>query len=405
MNKRQWLLGVAALATGLATANAAWAEGLKLGAIVPLTGDLQAYGEIAVNGFNLAINEINAAGGVNGGPITMVVADSHTNPQQGVDAAQRMVTLERVNAILGALASGVTIPIAQSVSKVHRIPQVSGASTSPVITGLDDDDFLFRTVPSDAGQGVALAQVAKERGVERVAILYVNNDYGRGLADAFAGGFTALGGTVTQSVAFEQNQAAYRGELQTARGDGATHLLLVSYPESGITILRQALEGDFFDKFIFTDGMKAQEIITAIGAEYMEGTFGTTPMAVESDSTAAFRAAWIAAYGDDTEKPYNDTHYDAVYLLALAAQKAGTNDSVAIRDALRSVANPPGVQVGPGDFARAIELLAAGEDIDYEGASGGVNIDSNGDVAGSFEEFEIQNGAYATLRVFEPSMD
>lgn len=402
MMTKRWLLCAVAAAAGIATAGAASAEGLKIGAVVPLTGDLQAYGETAVNGFNLAINQINAAGGVNGGPVTISITDSQTNPQQGVDAAQRLVTGERVNALVGALASGVTIPIAQSVAKVQRVPQVSGASTSPVITTLDDDDFLFRTVPSDAGQGIGLAELASQRGVEKVAILYVNNDYGRGLAEAFSDSFKEKGGEVVQSVAFEQNQAAYRGELQAARRGGASHLLLISYPESGTSILRQSLEGGFFQQFIFTDGMKAQEVIDSVGAQFLNGTFGTTPMAMESETSKAFTDAWAAAYGADTEKPYNDTHYDAVYLLALAAQKAGSNDPVAIRDNLRTVSKGPGEVVGPGDWAKAVELLSAGQDVNYEGASGPVNIDDNGDVAGTFEEFEIRDGRFATIRVFEP---
>jgi len=388
-----------ATATAITLGSAAHAQEMKIGAIVPMTGDLQAYGETTLNGIRLAEKEINAAGG----KLTVVVGDTQTAPQSGVDAAQKLVSIEKVSAMVGALSSGVTIPIAQSVSAVVGVPQISGASTSPVISTLEDNDFLFRTVPSDAGQGVALAQVTKERGIESVAIMYVNNDYGKGLADSFQAAFEAVGGTVTQSVGFEKNQASYRGELQNAAGGDADHLVLIAYPESGQTILRQSLEGGVFSKFIFTDGLKAPELVAALGAEYLNGTFGTTAKSLESQGGTHFAEAWAAEYGAASDKPYHDTAYDAVYLLALAAVKAGSTDPVAVRDALRDVANPPGEVVYPGEYAKAVELLNAGTDIDYEGAAGSQNFDSNGDVAGTFELWEIEGGQFISKKVFEPS--
>jgi ABC-type branched-subunit amino acid transport system substrate-binding protein len=393
-------LKIAGLATvsAMALGAAAQAQEMKIGAIVPMTGDLQAYGETTLNGVRLAEKEINA----DGGAIEVVVGDTQTAPQAGVDAAQKLVSVEKVSGLVGALSSGVTIPIAQSVSAVVGVPQISGASTSPVITSLEDNDFLFRTVPSDAGQGVALAQVTREREIDSVAIMYVNNDYGKGLADSFASAFEAMGGTVTQSVGFEKNQASYRGELQNAAGGDASHLVLIAYPESGQTILRQSLEGGVFDKFIFTDGLKAPELVDALGAEFLNGTFGTTAKSLESEGGKHFAEAWVAEYGSESDKPYHDTAYDAVYLLSLAAVKAGSTDPEAVRDALRDVANPPGEKVYPGGYAAAVELLKAGEDIDYEGAAGSQNFDSNGDVAGTFELWEIKDGDFVSVKVFEP---
>ncbi|SDG46918.1 ABC transporter substrate-binding protein [Roseospirillum parvum] len=396
---------VSALALGTALgATAAQAEGLKLGAAMPMTGDLQAYGSTSLNGIKLAAKQINAQGGVLGGELQIVVGDTQTAPQAGVDAAQKLVNLEKVSGIVGALSSGVTIPIAESVSKANGVPQISGASTSPVITELKDDDFLFRTVPSDAGQGVALAQVTMEKGVDKVAVMYVNNDYGKGLADSFAGAFGGKDGEVTGSVGFEKNQASYRGELQRAAEGGAEYLVLIAYPESGQTIIRQALEGGFFSKFIFTDGLKDPGLVAAIGADYMNGTFGTTAKALESDSSKAFKDAWAEEYGSESEKPYHDTAYDATYLLALAAEKAGSTDPKAVRDALREVANPPGKKIGAGQWAEALAALKAGEDIDYEGAAGSQNFDANGDVAGTFELWQVKDGKFETVKVFEPTM-
>lgn len=392
-------------AIALATSVAAVAEPLKVGALVPLTGDLQSYGEPSLKSAQLAVKEINAAGGVLGEPVELSTGDTQTSPQPGVAAAQKLANVENVHALFGALSSGVTIPVAQSVSKPEQLLQISNASTSPVITTLDDGDFLFRTVPSDAFQGVALSEVTAGKGYQTVSIIYINNDYGKGLADAFTEAFEAQGGSVAATVAYEQGQPAYRGELQQADSGDAEALVLIGYPENGQTILRQSLEGGFFQNFVFTDGMKAPELVDNLGAEALEGSVGTVPQA-RSDSPGAqhFASAYEGEYGEVPPKPYLDTAYDALYVIALAAQQAGSADRVAIRDSLRAVANPPGEQVGPGEFAKALELIEAGEEIDYEGASGSVNFDDAGDVPGTFGEWAFEGGEIVTKRIFEPTM-
>lgn len=396
----RWMTAVSAAAvTAVAFAGPALAQDLKIGALMPMTGDLSAYGEADLSGIQLAAEEINAGGG----KVEIVVADTQTNPQAGVDAAQKLVNVEGVNAIVGALASGVTIPVATSVTSREGVTQISGASTSPTITTLNDNDFLFRTVPSDAFQGVALAKLVKEKGVGDVSIIYVNNAYGEGLANAFSEAFKGEGGKVSESISFEPGQASYRGELQRAKTDGAEALLLIAYPENGIVILKQSLEGGYFDKFIFTDGMKAPEVVEQIGADYVNGSYGTVPQSPESAALTKFQDAYKAKYGEVPPLPYIDTAYDATMLIALAAAKAGSSDRTAIRDALRDVASAPGEVVGPGDYAKAIELIKAGTDINYEGAAGSQDFDKNGDVPGtigmwSFEDGKIVDGGLIEIK-------
>jgi len=396
-------IGIAAM---LAAANPASAETkLKLGALIPMTGSLQAFGEPTLNGIKLAAEEINKAGGVNGGEIAIVAADDQSSPQAGVDAAQKLVSLERINGLLGALSSGVTIPIAKTVTAPAGIPQISGASTSPAISTVDDKDFLFRTVPSDAFQGRALAELAQEKGYKTVSIVYINNDYGQGLAEAFTESFAKAGGKVVSQAAYEEGQASYRGQLQKAAQGKPEALVLIAYPGDGIPLLRQSLEGGFFQKFLFSDGMKAPEVADAIGGKYLEGAAGTAPQsAADSPAAKAFASAYQAKYGQLPPKPFMDNFYDATYLLALAAEKAKSSDGKAIRDALRDVASPPGVKIGPGEFAKAKELLAKGEDIDYAGATGEHNFDKQGDVSGAFAHWEFKDGKINTVKVFEPKM-
>jgi branched-chain amino acid transport system substrate-binding protein len=398
---RSLLAGLLTLALAGAAANAR-ADDIVIGSLVPMTGDLQAYGQDILNGSTLAVEEINAAGGVLGRSLALAVGDTQTKPQAGVDTAQKLVALEGAVALVGALSSGVTIPIASSVSKPNRVVQISNASTSPVITTLDDDDFLFRTIPSDAFQGIALGQVVYESGLENVATLYINNDYGEGLALSFKSAFEALGGVNSAVLPYEPNNASYRGELAAAAREGAVALLLIGYPENGVIILRQALEEGYFSRFIFTDGMKSPKIIEAIGS-YLDGSIGTNPQAMEgSQTTAHFMDAYEARFGYPVLVPFVDSAYDAVYLLALAMEAAGSADKVAIRDNLRAVSNPPGERVGPGDWAKAKALIAQGQDIDFVGAAGEQDFDATGDVEGTFAFWTIENGEFVTIKVFKP---
>ncbi len=371
----------------------------KIGALMATTGALQVYGEASINGVRLAVDEVNAAGGVLGGDLGLVIGDTQTTAQAGVDAAKRLVSTERVAGLIGALGSGVTIPVATSVSAVEKVPQISNASTSPVITTLADNDFLFRTVPHDALQGVILANVMKQQGIDKVSVIYVNNDYGQGLAEALEKSF---GGEITSMIAYEEKQASYRGELQKAKDGGADTLVLIGYPGDGIPILRQSLEGGVFDNFVFTDGMKANEVGEAIGAP-LDGTFGTAPSADPDSATAKkFREMYETKYGELPPQPFIDSAYDAAILLALAIQKAGSTDGTAVRDALRQVAGPPGAEFGPGQFAQAKAALERGEDINYQGAAGTQDFDANGDVPGTYSHWAFQGGKVEEVQLIRP---
>jgi ABC-type branched-subunit amino acid transport system substrate-binding protein len=391
-------LALAGLAV-LGCAAPASAQDVKIGAIMSTTGPLQVYGEAGLRGIQLVIDQVNEAGGVLGRQVALVAADDATNPQVGVDAAQRIVNVDGVVGIIGALSSGVTIPIATTVSAAAGVPQISTASTSPVITTLDDHGFLFRTTPNDALQGVVLADVVGQQGIGKVAVVYVNNDYGKGLADAFTDAFE---GEVTASVAYEERQASYRGELSRAAGDEPEALVLIAYPGDGIPMLRQALEEGFFQAFVFTDGMKAAEVADA-APEALEGAFGTAPAGdPEAEAAKRFREMYQDRYGELPPQPFIDTAYDATMLMALAIEQAGSTEGEAIRDALHEVSKAPGETILPGEFAKAKELIAAGEDVDYEGAAGSQDFDEAGDVPGTYSHWAIEGGQIVEVALIRP---
>ena len=364
--------------------------------LAPFTGDLSDFGPAFWNAAMLAVEEINSAGGVLGQPVELVRADDGTSPQQGVEEARRLVEVERVSAIIGAAASGVTLPIAESVTGPSGIVQISPASTSPALTDANDNDFLFRTTISDAAQGVVLAQLAQEQGFKTACTMYTNNAYGQGLSEVFSREFERLGGKVLAQVPHEQEQASYASELATCTEGNPDVLAAISYPESARVYLREAVEQGLVQNFLFVDGTKSEEQFADLGWDVFEGMWGTAPGALDTEAGEAFDARYEEAYGRRPELPFLRESYDAVYVIALAAQKAGSTDPAAIRDAIREIANPPGETVlpGPDGWARALELIAAGTDINYEGAASPADFDENGDVLkGAIEVWRVQGSA------------
>ena len=378
---------------------------LVIGHLNALTGSLSYFGVSHGNAADLAASHVNRAGGIQGGSVVIISRDTGVNPVQGVDAARALVDVESVAAIVGALASGVTIPVATSVTAPNQTLQISHSSTAPSITALEDDDFLFRTTVSDAAQGVVLGRLAWEQGYKSAGIMYINNAYGQGLAERFTQTFTELGGTVTASVPHEDSQPTFTSELEKATEGNPDVLVTVSYPGQAEIYLREALEGDYADTFLFVDGVKSDDMVQAIGGGKLDGTLGTAPGAPDSPDRQAFYNAYTLTFGVEApQEPYLAETYDAVVLIALAAAKAGTTtDSVAIRDALRDVANPPGEVVGPGlaGIQKALSLIASGQDINYEGASGPVDFDENGDVSGPIEVWTVDGDAIKSTGRFE----
>ena len=370
---------------------------LVVGHLSALTGSASAYAEPRRNSVFLAADHLSRAGL----PVSVVYRDTGVVPGEGVEAAQELLDVEGAVAVVGAQASGVTIAVAEQVTAPAGVPQVSAVSTAPAITLLDDNDFLFRTALSDAAQGVVLADLAVELGYETAGVLYIDNPYGQGLAARFEEAFTARGGTVTAAVA-HGIPSSFVSELERVTEADPDVLVAVSYSEAEV-YLREALEEGYADTFLFVDATKLPGAFARIGWKLLEGNYGTGPgVDASRPETQAFVDAYMSAYGEPPPRQFMNETYDATVLIGLAAAQAGTvTDPAAIRDQLRSVANPPGVVVGPGaaGIKHALRLIAQGVDINYEGTSGPVDLDGNGDVrAGYIEIWRIEDGRIVSVR-------
>ena len=376
-------------------------EPVRVGTLLDFTGDLARFGPAMRNGADLAAELINDAGGVLGTTLKLKHKDSGTSDIVATDAARALVNVDGVGAIVGSLSSGVTLAVANSVTIPNQVVLMSPASTSPALTVLEDNDFVFRTTVSDAVQGVILGRVAKELGYGKASALFINNAYGEGLSQRFKQSFEAEGGQVLALVPQESGQPTYSSELRAATEGDPDVLVAIGYPESAEVYLREALEGDFIDTFLFVDGTKSQDLFDALGVENFEGFYGTAPGTPESDASRRFQALYEDRYGQLPTNPFIGETFDAVVLYGLAIEKAGSAEGPAIRDALRFVANAPGEKVGPGDLARALELIRDGKDIDYEGVAGSQEIDENGDVLNTIEVWKIENGTITSTGRFE----
>lgn len=376
------------------------ADPMKIGTLLDYSGALEAYGKPVQNGTILAAEQFNKAGGPLGRMIELVHRDSQTNPTAAIDAAKKLVEVDKVVAIVGSLGSGVSLAVATSVTVPSGIVQISPASTSPQLTDLDDKGFLLRTCPSDALQGKVSGRLARELGLQTVSTIFVNNPYGSGLSKNFALAFQEKGGKVPATVAYEEGKPSYRGEVEQALRDKPAALAMFSYPENGVTIMRQALELGFKGKFLLADGMKAPEVVTNVGAQYLKETFGTAAGSRDSSAKTRFLEAYTARFGEKPPKPYIDNGYDAIAVIALAIQQAKSSNPKAIRDAIAQVANPPGEAIEPGEFDKAVQLLGQGQKINYRGASGDVDFDQAGDVVSPIEVWKIdESGNIVTVRV------
>jgi branched-chain amino acid transport system substrate-binding protein len=305
-----------------------------------------------------------------------------------VDAGNKVINVDQVVAILGPSCSGATGAMVQSVSIPAGVVAMSDSATAPSITALEDNDTVFRVAPSDAYQGRFMAEQAIKSGMKSVAVTFANDDYNTGLANVFKESFAELGGTIVAEQMHEPNKPSYRSELATLSGGGdADGLVLFAYYQgSGITIIRNALENGLFDKFMAADGMFDDAVIEQIGAENLtDGKLVISQAASDPDSDGYKTfAAKAEEAGLEPGAPYVAHGYDISFLMALAIEKAASTERDAISAALREVANAPGTVILPGEWEKAKAALAAGDDINYQGASGAIEFDDMGDVAGLY---------------------
>ncbi len=387
------------LAATVVVAGTAMAESeeIKIGILLGFTGPIESLTPGIGSGAELAIQEVSDSGALlEGATVSGIRADSTCiDAAAATTAAERLITADQVNAIMGADCSGVTGAVLQNVARPNGIVMISPSATSPGLSSAEDDGLFFRTAPSDARQGQVMTDVISDRGIKSVALTYTNNDYGKGLADSFQAAFEAAGGEVTISAPHEDGKADYSAEVGALAAAGGDVLVVAGYiDQGGRGIIQGSLDSGAFDMFVLPDGMVGESLPQAIGPD-LDGSFGQAP-GTDSPGMAKFTELAEAA-GFDGTAPFVGEAYDAAALILLAMQAAGSSSSQDLKEMVMDVANAPGEMIYPGDLATGLKILADGGDIDYVGASA-VELIGGGESAGNYREIEIQDGAVQTVR-------
>ena len=385
-----------ATATIAISAGMASAEDVKLGVILGYTGPIESLTPQMADAAEMAMREATESGKFLGGSsVTSVRADSTCiDAGAATAAAERVITSDGVKGIVGADCSGVTGAILSNVALANGIVMISPSATSPALSTAEDNGLFFRTAPSDARQGVVMTEVLMEQGIKEVALTYTNNDYGKGLADSFQAAFEAAGGSVTINAAHEDGKADYSAEVGALAAAGGERLVVAGYVDQGGSgIVRAALDSGAFDTFHFPDGMISAKLLENFGSE-IDGSSGQVP---GTDSAGAGILVKMAGDAFDASSPFAAETYDATALIMLAMQAAGSSDPAAYKEKVMMVANAPGEIIQPGELGKALEILAAGGDINYEGASA-VELIGPGESAGNYRQVGYENGAEVTVK-------
>lgn len=386
------LLASAALAL---LTSAASAE-VKIGVILGYTGPIESLTPDMAAGAELAIKEVSDSKGLLGGETVVSVRGDTTctDSAAATTATERLITSDRVNAIVGGDCSGVTTAMLKNVAMPNGVVMISPSATSPALSTIEDNGLFFRTSPSDARQGQVLTAILKDKGINTIALTYTNNDYGKGLAESIRNNFEAAGGKVTISAAHEDGKGDYSAEVAALAAAGGDVLVVAGYlDQGGKGVIQAALDTGAFDTFVLPDGMIGDSLPLAIGDD-LNGSFGTVP---GTDSPGAAKFADMAKAAGFKAGPFSAESYDAAALILLAMQAAGSSDSAKLKDKVMDVANKPGEKIYPGELAKALKILAGGGEVDYVGASA-VELIGAGESAGNYREILVKGGKNTTVR-------
>ena len=391
---------------------------LKLGVMLPASGALAVANQPVLEVLPLITNTANACGGVNGLPIDLVAEDDQADPKAAAIAMTKLAQQDHVSAVLGDFANDAVTTSALRVAVQNHIPVLSPNTTSPGFTRQSQQGkyqgYWGRTIPAETQQAIALAQLAKQRGLKTVSTLVRSDPDGIAFEQAFVTAFEKLGGTVLNKA------KPSRYDPQSAATNGLSYDSLTAFSPNGAapdgvvaaidpTVGSQLLQAAYAEglarnvQILLTDKTRTASFVETVGKaidgkSLLTGAIGTSP--ITKSSTSSFYKLWQDKQGSPP-KLYVSQAWDAVALMILAAQAAHSNQGEAIKNQLQAVANPPGEEVT--DLCAGLQLIKDGKEIDYDGASGAVDLDKNGDVAANYEVWTIdEQGKFLTIDQITP---
>jgi len=367
----------------------------SIGMVDSLTGSLSAFGERNQRGKDLALGRVNELG-INGQDLHIIVEDSGSENQGGISAAQKLVNQDSVPFLIGAVGSGVSIAIYESVIQETDVVQLSQNST-----GLNLTDFpgLLRMSPTGRAQSLALANIIADDGYDSVALTYVNNDFGQSLTDAFV---DAWDGEIAYNSAHDQEQSSYSSVMSEMNNSGADAWLFITYQAEFTTMVNEAFSSGYEAQFYGADSAQGSGVLEGTPEGSMEGMKITLPSApIEQENYQAFASAFEEEYGQEPTS-WAAYAYDCVINAALAIQAADEFTGAALQETVREVSRPSGEQVSTFEDAHAILADGGGaSDVDYQGVSGPIDFDENGDPVGFLQVVTVEDHEYVDAGFIE----
>ena len=309
-------------------------ETYRIGAAFALSGSIAVYGEGFKKAVDLAVEEVNAAGGIKGKKIEIMYEDNKSTPKDCVTAVRKLITVDRVPVIFGPAASS-NFMAAAPVAQESKVVMISAEGAAPGLTKAGE--YIFRVFPSDVLQGKGISDLCVRLNHKEVPIMYVNNDWGLGLKNVFVENFKKTGGKVTDEIPYDEGKTDYRTELIRATKGNPPATVNLTYIKEGAVMFKQAYEMGIKTQWICGSAAKAPKLVE-LADKAVEGIIGTYPVfSQETKEVKAFGAAWKKKYGDAKIPIFGEYNYDMVFLTSKAIEKGGYT-SEGIRKALFEVA-------------------------------------------------------------------
>lgn len=383
---------------------------LRIGPVLPLTGDLASFGPSQAEAARIAVEQIQAAlddAGLTDVTVTLLpVEDDGGRAQAGVEAATKFVQTDNVHVLLGTMASSVTIPIAESVTIPNQVVHITPTSTAPEITDLADDGYVWRILSTDNLQGSALVDaLADTFGSDATINVGARNDaFGTALKQLFEDGWREQGGTIGASVTWNPEAATFDTEAAQLAGGSPDGWVVIDFPETFAKMGPALVRAGGWDpaNTFMTEAMRNADELTNIGAQATEGLRGTAPTSEDAPARDTFDALFEQEAEEGTPLTgFEGASFDAVMLSFLAALHAGSSEPAEIKESLQTVSGPPGEKYTFEQLGEAIQAVLDGEDIDYEGAWGPIDFDENGDPGSAiYEVWQFDGNEVSTLTTF-----
>ncbi|MFP3911076.1 MAG: ABC transporter substrate-binding protein [Desulfobacteraceae bacterium] len=338
---------------------------ITVGSVTPLTGKLAVYGEGFQQAMLLALDQVNAQGGIHGKPMKITFEDNNSTSKGSVSAIQKLITIHKFPVIFGPAASSnflAVCPIAQQ----NRVILIGAESAASAITRCGS--YVFRVFPSDRLQGKGVAELALDLGYKEVVLTYVNNDWGVGLADVFKEVFLKNGGKLLDEFAHDEGKTDYRSEVLRLKKNNPEAVVNLTYIKEGATMLKQAYENGVDVQWLMGSASKSPKLVALAGGA-AEGVIGTYPtFSQQTPQYRAFKAAWDQKYPDKKLPIFGEYNYDMVKLTAKALKAAES--------------------MSPEDIRTALMEVSKG----YRGVTGDKTFDANGDVGASYGRWTVKQG-------------